>query len=359
MTTSVRLPSTQYTVGWFCAIAESEFIAAIQMLDHRHPQPMGLDGYDTNVYECGDINGHNVVITCMPPAIPGIVSAQKMIQPLDRSFPNLQIHLFVGIGGGVPRRPPPRDSLKDIHLGDVVVGWPDKTGDPAVIAYHSERLQDGGRSELLRSLDKPSRPMINALNSMLMNREMNVADFSHNLHRLAGMTQFQHPGLETDVLFQPDFPHVTTGVNESDCSRCERMHMSNRPPRQNTEPQFHQGPILSGDTIMQNAQKRDELSEKYYNAICFEMEAAGLMDDVHCLVIRGISDYADGHKPSTWRHYAAATAAAFARELLQIVRPRVVAAIHSPQSQRQEINGSQSSTVQGNDTTAHIHLDSC
>ncbi|KAK2050877.1 hypothetical protein LY76DRAFT_529594, partial [Colletotrichum caudatum] len=30
--------------------------------------------------------------------------------------------------------------------------------------------------------------------------------------------------------------------------------------------------------------------------ICFEMEAAGLMDKFPCLVIRGICDYADTHK---------------------------------------------------------------
>jgi nucleoside phosphorylase len=53
------------------------------------------------------------------------------------------------------------------------------------------------------------------------------------------------------------------------------------------------------------------------------MEAAGLMDDFPCLVIRGISDYADSHKNDHWQGYAA-TAAAYAKELLSVIPPEEV-----------------------------------
>jgi len=53
--------------------------------------------------------------------------------------------------------------------------------------------------------------------------------------------------------------------------------------------------------------------------LCVEMEAAGLMDNFSCLVIRGICDYADSHKNKRWQPYAAATAAAYAKELLRII----------------------------------------
>jgi nucleoside phosphorylase len=49
------------------------------------------------------------------------------------------------------------------------------------------------------------------------------------------------------------------------------------------------------------------------------MEAAGLMDEFSCLIIRGICDYADSHKNKRWQPYAAATAAAYAKELLSII----------------------------------------
>lgn len=49
------------------------------------------------------------------------------------------------------------------------------------------------------------------------------------------------------------------------------------------------------------------------------MEAAGLMDNFPCLVIRGICDYSDSHKNKQWQDYAAATAAAYSKELLSVV----------------------------------------
>jgi nucleoside phosphorylase len=54
------------------------------------------------------------------------------------------------------------------------------------------------------------------------------------------------------------------------------------------------------------------------------MEAAGLMDVFPCLVIRGICDYTDSHKNKDWQEYAAATAAAYAREVILTMAERVV-----------------------------------
>jgi hypothetical protein len=50
------------------------------------------------------------------------------------------------------------------------------------------------------------------------------------------------------------------------------------------------------------------------------MEAAGLVNDFHCVTIRGICDYADSHKNKRWQEYAAATAAAYAKEILGVVQ---------------------------------------
>jgi len=69
---------------------------------------------------------------------------------------------------------------------------------------------------------------------------------------------------------------------------------------------------------------RDTL-RRQYDAICVEMEAAGLMNNFPCLVIRGISDYADSHKNPTWKRPAAGSAAAFAKALLKCIPPEAVA----------------------------------
>lgn len=49
------------------------------------------------------------------------------------------------------------------------------------------------------------------------------------------------------------------------------------------------------------------------------MEAAGVDASGRCLVIRGISDYADAHKDDVWQSYAAGQATVLARELLRII----------------------------------------
>jgi nucleoside phosphorylase len=69
---------------------------------------------------------------------------------------------------------------------------------------------------------------------------------------------------------------------------------------------------------MKDGSIRDKLAREL-GIICFEMEAAGLMDNFPCLVIRGICDYADSHKNKQWQEYAAATAAAYAKELLYVI----------------------------------------
>jgi len=45
----------------------------------------------------------------------------------------------------------------------------------------------------------------------------------------------------------------------------------------------------------------------------------GASENFRCIVVRGICDYADSHKNKTWQPYAAATAAAYAKELLYTV----------------------------------------
>lgn len=49
------------------------------------------------------------------------------------------------------------------------------------------------------------------------------------------------------------------------------------------------------------------------------MEAAGLMLDFLCIVIRGVCDYADSYKNKQWQGYAALAAALYIKELLGYV----------------------------------------
>jgi nucleoside phosphorylase len=76
---------------------------------------------------------------------------------------------------------------------------------------------------------------------------------------------------------------------------------------------------------MKDALIRDRLAAEK-DVLCFEMEAAGLMNHFPCLVIRGICDYSDSHKNKEWQGYAAMAAAAYAKDLLSRIPPNKVEA---------------------------------
>jgi nucleoside phosphorylase len=90
--------------------------------------------------------------------------------------------------------------------------------------------------------------------------------------------------------------------------------------RKAREMRVHYGLIASGNQVIKDAAFRDKVNKRLGGRVlCFEMEAAGLMNDFSCIVIRGICDYADSHKNKAWQEHAAAVAAAFAKEFLLMV----------------------------------------
>ena len=313
----IKLRREDYTVGWLCALPLSELVAARCMLDYEH-EPLETPPDDQNAYFYGSIGQHNVVLCSLPGGMPGKVSAAIQAESLRKSFNHLCMCLYVGIGGGVPYDPPKLDPDEDIHLGDVVVGWPDKPGAPAVVQYDMLRRTKNGVGELLGVQDKPDRRLLNALGSLLANHRLGQTRFAEHLARVSHLPGFIHLGSTSDKLFQATYRH---NPRHSDCSQCDLRMLVRRESREDTQLHFHQSTILSGDTVMKDARERDRLSKLHHGARCFEMEAAGAVGSRSLLVIRGISDYSDSHKNSAWQNYAASTAAAFGRELLYTVQP--------------------------------------
>lgn len=142
------------------------------------------------------------------------------------------------------------------------------------------------------------------------------------LRRFPAMqVEYLYPTMEFDILFRAEYTHQTT---TSDCDQCDQRQMVPRPVRQTPQPGIHYGTIASANVVVKDAAVRDTLY-KDMKVMCVEMEAAGLMNDFPCLVIRGICDYADSHKNDKWQAYAAATAAAYMKELLMTIPLQEVA----------------------------------
>jgi hypothetical protein len=126
---------------------------------------------------------------------------------------------------------------------------------------------------------------------------------------------FPRPSLETEKLFNASYDHVLGDT----CDSCRKDRVVDRSPRPSQEIVIHYGTIASGNQVVKDALTRDRFSAQHGGLLCFEMEAAGLMNIFPCLVIRGICDYSDSHKNKNWQPFAAAAAAACAKAVLSYV----------------------------------------
>ncbi|EMR87690.1 putative ankyrin repeat-containing protein [Botrytis cinerea BcDW1] len=341
--TSRSFEHDDYTVGWICALPETELVVAGAMLDEEHPVLPAADPGDTNVYLLGKIGSHNVVIACLPAENTGTVSAAIVAKDMLRSFKAIRFGLMVGVGGGAPSCIESDSDTKedcedededdddddevekrgDIRLGDVVISLHSKSSQ-AVVQYDFGKSLQGGEFFQTGTLNKPPNILLNAI-GMLQGQYVRKGsnNLSEHLTRMVSTNpglarKFEYQGSGKDRLFKQNAGHVNGKKTCKTCCGLADVNLVKRRQRGGTSPVLHYGTIGSADQVMKDSVLRDLWAEEK-NIICFEMEAAGLMDTFPCVVIRGICDYADSHKNKIWQPYAAATAAAYAKELLRVI----------------------------------------
>jgi nucleoside phosphorylase len=160
--------------------------------------------------------------------------------------------------------------------------------------------------------------------------------------------EYECPDIAEDKLFQPTYRHKHS--KDQNCEICDRCTGKLDPvceealdsactklkcdenqlvPRQRLvgikdsqnpgdahKPAIHFGLIASGDTVMKSGEDRDMIAA-IDEVIAFEMEGAGVWDNLPCIIIKGVCDYADCHKNKKWQHYASATAASTMKAVLE------------------------------------------
>jgi hypothetical protein len=174
----------------------------------------------------------------------------------------------MGIGGGIPSL----HKGPDIRLGDVVISQPDKT------------FGGGVRYDLRKKLVEERFERKGRLKDMVKKHPNLVKN------------GYGFPGREHDSLYC----RQCGGSNSSGpCHSCTDGKIE-RPARDDQHPAFWYGVIASGNELMKNATERDRTGQEF-GAQCVEMEAAGLMKDFPCMVIRGICEYADSYKNDEWQ----------------------------------------------------------
>ncbi|KAL4945260.1 hypothetical protein BDV06DRAFT_45292 [Aspergillus oleicola] len=308
-----RLRHESYTVALLCPL-EVELSAARYMLDEEHQQLL-TDKHDPNTYILGSLSGHNVVLAALPEGSQGTVSAATVAIHLGRTFPAIDLRLLVGIGGGVPSKE------HDIRLGDVVVSAP--TGIlGGVVEYDLGKETATGFKRKGTLCPPPTlwRAVMTNMKSDHRTQSNQIHQFVYDmLLKYPQLTEYRRPLPEQDVLFPADYRHAEEGASCRMCDRSKVIVRNKRLPA--PRPEVFYGLIASGNRVIKDGLKRDILAQEAGGAICFEMEAAGLMNDFQCIVIRGIADHCDSHKNDDWHGYAAAAAAAVAKETLMYIKP--------------------------------------
>lgn len=272
-----------YRIGIICALPK-ELMAVRLLFDCTHKRVDLAARNEINHYVLGEMGHHMIVAACLPSGEYGTNSAAAVANNLARSFP-LRFCLLVGIGGGVP----PKDDR--LRLGDVVVGLP--TGDHAgVIQYDLGADTHSGQFEPRGCLSPPPRELTTGISDIRS---------------------------DPDLRFDPLRRYLCDITSRAPDYETPRHELDPRQPCVRTNgPVVHYGLIGSGNRLIKSAKLRDEQASGR-GILCFEMEAAGVINTLPTLVIRGICDYCDEDKNDVWQEYAAATAAAYARLLLEKV----------------------------------------
>jgi nucleoside phosphorylase len=231
----------------------------------------------------------------------GTNPAATVATSMINTFQSIKFGLMVGIGGGFPSK---------VNLGDVVVSQPvaDYHG---VVQWDIGKLEREGRFIHTGSLNRPPIALLNASNQLKSNHEM----FGSKINEYLDDVERRFPRLAPRYTRREENEQLSENAGEERTQRKFRVHY---------------GLIASGNKVVKDARSRDFLDKTFGgHVLCVEMEAAGLMNDFPCIVIRGICDYADSERGKSWQEYAATMAAAYAKELLGCVQPSVVDAENS------------------------------
>ncbi|KAL7914245.1 nucleoside phosphorylase domain-containing protein [Trichoderma velutinum] len=308
--------------------------------------PYGTASGDINTYTTGRIGDQNVVLVLLQRM--GKASAASTIARMKVSYTGLRQAFLVGICGGVPRT----QNGTEIMLGDVILSktiiqydFGKRYPDRFVRKFTTTEAQSSNMQGFLAMAEtiRGRKKLCQAASKFLIRLQENADNSGCG-------TRYVYPGVSRDELFEPSYRHKHHESLDCICKECDEMTSlvcdealtasckelgckSNflvpraRSPNSQGQRQatgtvdgaqmleIHVGPIASGDTVMKSGIGRDRIAQKD-GIIAFEMEAAGIWDEIPCLLIKGVSDYADSHKHNEWQDFAAATAAATAKALL-------------------------------------------
>ncbi|OAR01318.1 hypothetical protein LLEC1_03745 [Akanthomyces lecanii] len=339
-----------FEVAIICALS-LEYEAVSLLFDRfwdQHGDLYGKAKGDDNYYRTGRMSKVDVVLLLLPGV--GKAAAASAAAGLRSSYPELKQVFLVGVCGGVPYRNVDDEKSDEILLGDVIISSALVQCDLGRRFPDSFQTKDDLESALprarkhIRSILAPLRAR-----STCKQIESRALDFLEQIQ--ADNEEYRYPGASSDRLFHAGYRHKHQRQEQCEC--CAKCHRSSDAVcessrglscdelgcddvllvarkrlehkrelqktgrvREAQAPLVFLGWVGSGDTVLKSGEERDRLA-KQYNILSLEMEGAGIWDDLPCIVVKGVCDYADSHKNKQWQNFAAATSACVVKALLE------------------------------------------
>ena len=302
----------------------------------------GIPEEDPTSYTMGRIGNHPVVLAFMGRM--GKKRAASLATSLNFSFPGIKLSLVVGICGGVPTITRDGENI-EVLLGDIIIST-------LVVQYDSGYQMPNDffmRNTLESNLGPPNdqiQSFLAKMQGMKGRKELKDRTY-HFLNELLEKEDFKawkYPGADKDRLYEPDYRHKHQDASFCNtCARCTNKdheicesarssscdelgcNPNNLVPRNRLKVQkpqllIHFGRVASGDTVMKSGHHRDKIASET-KLVAFEMEGARVWSHSPTIVIKSVYGYSDSHKNDRAQKYAAASAAACAKRLLEEWRP--------------------------------------
>lgn len=345
MSSSAAPSPSDIEIGIICALPkEANAVRAIMDVPSSGHQSQNIRSHsssgsrppgDSNSYTYGKIGPHHVVMAHVPGM--GKVATSNVAANMARTFGKMQLALLVGLCGGVPD--PQGESTPGTKLGDVVIG-------DSVAQYDlgkqlpDDRVRKRDVGDVLGRPDNRVRSFAAKLRSVGEELTRQTGEALAELVR--GSPDLARKKL-WDVVYEPDYWHLhhsgersaacracVPGQKTCDAARaasCETLGCESWDDRNGVKratsvrasslrPAVHFGTVACGDTVMKSGEHRDRVARDT-GAVALEMESAGVWDNLPCLVVKAVCDYADSHKSKAWQEVASLAAAVCAKVVLE------------------------------------------
>lgn len=320
---------------------------------------------DRNAYTTGWLGNQHVVLVYMPSM--GMAPSAAVATQLRSSFKNIKAAFLVGICGGVPKTP----AREEIVLGDVIISASVIQVDFGQQYPHQKQAEDR-----LSRASPEIRAFVGKLSGYLASTRLKakINAYSSEICSQDKFSGSAYPGPEKDQLYQVDYVHkhwkqgvcsicdkciepgdevcdeaLTASCAELGCeatnlvertrlreaigTRLSKNQSSTTKMQEARQACIHFGRIACSNQVRKSGLDRDRIAA-HEGVIGFEMESAGLWDYIPTIVIKSVCDYADSHKDKRWQLYAARTAAACTKAVLEEWR-NVDGPIQNPVTQQQ------------------------